>query len=152
MPEPGECVDTFEAPVAPESLDIVQDRLAAFWAHDETVSAADRMRLEMAVVEIVANIVEHAFTIDGARDAALDPQPVGRALTVALSMTPERVEAVLSDNGLPAEIDLGAVTMPDEDATSGRGLALAVAAVDEVVYDRVEGRNHWRLVCRRTDD
>lgn len=142
MSEPAERVDEFEAPVAPESLDLVQDRLAAFWAHDETVSAADRMRLEMAVVEIVANIVEHAFTVDAG----------GRALTVALSMTPERVEAVLSDNGLPAEIDLGAVTMPDEDATSGRGLALAVAAVDEVVYDRVQGRNHWRLVCRRTDD
>ena len=143
MAEPAVVSETFEAPVEPESLDLVQDRLAEFWAHDESVSPADRMRLELAVVEVVANIIEHAFAVDDRR---------GRMLTVALTLSPDRVEAVLFDNGVPAAIDLGAVTMPDEDATSGRGLALAVAAVDEVGYDRVDGRNQWRLVCRRTTD
>ena len=136
--------ETFEAPVDPESLDLVQDRLAAFWAHDESVSPGDRMRLELAVVEVVANIVEHAFALDADRR--------GRMLAVELSMSADRVEAVLSDNGVPASLDLGAVTMPEADATSGRGLALAVAAVDEIGYDRVDGCNQWRLVCRRTAD
>ena len=144
MAEPGTTSETFEAPVEPESLDLVQDRLAAFWDHDDTVSPADRMRLELAVVEVVGNIIEHAF--------ALDADTGGRRLTVALRLSSDEVEAVLSDNGLPVAIDLGAVTMPDEDATSGRGLALAVAAVDDVGYERVEGRNRWRLVCRRTAD
>jgi serine/threonine-protein kinase RsbW len=144
MDEARGAVESFEAPVEPESLDLVQDRLETFWAHDESVSAADRIRFEMALVEIVGNIVEHAFELDA--DAR------GRLLTVALTMAPDRIEAVLSDNGLPAAIDLGAVTMPDEDATSGRGLALAVAAVDEVGYERVEGRNHWRLMCHRNAD
>ena len=39
--------------------------------------------------------------------------------------------------------------MPDADAESGRGLALAAAAVDDMSYERVEGRNHWRLRCVR---
>lgn len=142
MAEAPAVVETFEAPVEPESLDLVQDRLEAFWTRDESLSATDRMRFEMAVVEIVGNIVEHAF--------ALDADTRGRLLTVELRLGPEQIEAALSDNGLPAAIDLGLVTMPDEDAVSGRGLALAVAAVDEVGYERVEGRNHWRLVCRRT--
>lgn len=135
-------VETFEAPVEPESLDLVHDRLQAFWSHDDAVCVTDRTRFEMAVVEVVANILEHAFQLDA--DAP------GRLLSVTLTVTPDRIEAVLSDNGFPAEIDLGAVTMPDEDATSGRGLALAVAAIDEVTYDRTGGRNHWRLTCRRS--
>ena len=144
MADPASASETFEAPVEPEGLDLVQDRLAEFWAHDESVSPADRMRFELAVAEVVANIVEHAFALDADRR--------GRMLSVALTLSPDQVEAVLSDNGVPAAIDLGAVTMPDEDATSGRGLALAVAAVDEVAYDRVDGCNQWRLVCRRTAD
>jgi serine/threonine-protein kinase RsbW len=142
MAESPEVTDSFEAPVEEESLDLVQDRLATLWAGDESVAAADRVRFEMAVVEVVGNIVEHAFEHDA------DPRV--RRLTVALTLAQDRVEAHLYDNGLPAEIDLGAVTMPDEDALSGRGLALAVAAVDEVGYERVDGRNHWRLLCRRT--
>jgi serine/threonine-protein kinase RsbW len=144
MADPAVASETFEAPVQPEGIDLVQDRLAAFWSHDESVSPADRMRLELAVVEVVANIVEHAFTVDADQG--------GRLLTVELVLTADHVEAVLSDNGVPVAIDLGAVTMPDEDATSGRGLALAVAAVDEVAYERIDGRNRWRLVCRRTTD
>jgi serine/threonine-protein kinase RsbW len=144
MADPAGASETFEAPVQPEGIDLVQDRLAAFWSHDESVSPADRMRLELAVVEVVANIVEHAFTVDADQG--------GRLLTVELVLTADHVEAVLSDNGVPVAIDLGAVTMPDEDATSGRGLALAVAAVDEVAYERIDGRNRWRLVCRRTTD
>jgi serine/threonine-protein kinase RsbW len=141
MPDPGTVVDSFDAPVAEESLDLVQDRLAALWERDASVDPADRMRLEMAVVEVVANIIEHAFAADSAA--------TGRVLHVDLRLDPESVEAVLSDNGLPTELDLGTVTMPGEDAVSGRGLALAVAAVDEIGYERVGGRNRWTLRCRR---
>ena len=141
MPDGGTVVETFQAPVAEESLDLVQDRLEALWARDGSVEPADRMRLEMAVVEVVGNIIEHAFAADSAA--------TGRVLQVVLTLGPESIEAVLSDNGLPTELDLGSVTMPDEDAVSGRGLALAVAAVDEIGYQRVGGRNHWTLRCLR---
>jgi serine/threonine-protein kinase RsbW len=34
-------------------------------------------------------------------------------------------------------------------AESGRGLALTLAAVDELVYRRDGDTNHWRIVRRR---
>ena len=46
-------------------------------------------------------------------------------------------------------IDLSSVAMPDELAESGRGLALAMAAVDDLSYEREGGRNLWRLTCIR---
>ena len=141
MPDAGTVVETFEAPVEEATLDLVQDRLEALWAGDASVAPADRTRFERAVVEVVGNIIEHAF--------AADSSSSGRVLHVTLSLGPESIEAVLSDNGLPTELDLGSVTMPDEDAVSGRGLALAVAAVEDVAYERVQGRNHWTLRCRR---
>lgn len=144
MAERGGTSETFEVPAEPESLDMVQDRLAAFWDADAAITAGDRMRLELAVVEVVGNIVEHAY--------ALDAGHPGRVLTVALHASDDVLEAVLSDNGKPASLDLAEVTMPGEEATSGRGLALSFASVDELTYERVDGRNHWRLVCRRTGD
>ena len=48
------------------------------------------------VAEVVANIVEHAFALDADRR--------GRMLSVALTLSPDQVEAVLSDNGVPAAI------------------------------------------------
>ena len=136
--------DSFEVAVEETVIDLVQDRLDAFWDHDPTVSVADRTRFEMALVEVVGNIVEHAFEADA--------RAMGRMLSVELRLAPDLVEATLADNGLPAELDLGSVTMPDEEALSGRGLALAVAALDDLAYERVGGRNHWRLLCRRAAD
>jgi serine/threonine-protein kinase RsbW len=144
MSDASPLVETFEAPVEEKTLDLVHDRLEAFWLRDGSVEAPDRMRVEMAVVEIVGNIIEHAFEADGAAQA-----PSRRVLHVTLRLDPHSIEAVLSDNGLPTELDLESVTMPGDDATSGRGLALAVAAVDELTYERVGGRNHWTLRCRR---
>ena len=46
-------------------------------------------------------------------------------------------------------MDLSTVIMPCADAESGRGLALALAAVDDLQYRNVEGRNVWGLRCDR---
>jgi serine/threonine-protein kinase RsbW len=129
--------------VTPDAVDEVQDALARFWEHDG-VSMLDRIRFETALVEIVGNVVEHAYELDSGSG-----HPGGRALQVRLGLDDASIEAEVSDNGLPVEIDLGLVTMPDEDAESGRGLALAIAAVDDMRYERSGGRNRWVLVCRR---
>ncbi len=47
----------------------------------------------MAVVEVVGNIIEHAFAADSAAPGAAGRPDAG----------PESIEAVLSDNGLPTE-------------------------------------------------
>jgi serine/threonine-protein kinase RsbW len=104
---------------------------------------ADRIRFETAVIEVLGNIVEHAYELDAAPADAL------RRFDVSLSATSDELVARFGDNGIPMAIDLSEVTMPGVDAESGRGLALAVAALDDLSYERVDGRNLWRLTCRR---
>jgi serine/threonine-protein kinase RsbW len=131
-------------PALETSLDSVHDAIERLWSDHESVALVDRMRFETAVVEIFANIVEHAFRSD-----PTVPDELVRRLELTLEVTEDRVAAWFADNGVPAELDLSAVTLPSEDAESGRGLAMALAAVDDLEYHRVEGRNHWSLVCRR---
>lgn len=144
-PAPPDTTIALSVPARPTSLELVHTAVAQLWSDHETVGVPDRIRFETAVVEIFANIVEHAFRTDPEV-----PDPVTRRLEVRLSASPARLEADFSDNGLPAELDLSAVTLPDDEATSGRGLAMAIAAVDDLRYERHEGRNYWSLTCDRT--
>lgn len=130
------------AAATPEVVDEVLDRLEDLWAAHPDVDAADRTRFQMGLIEILANIVEHAYR--------LDQEPVRRRLSVEVDVAPDALSAVLGDNGQPVEIDLGLVTMPDADAESGRGLALALASLDHLEHERVGGRNRWTLRCDRT--
>ncbi|MFJ2979263.1 ATP-binding protein [Curtobacterium sp. NPDC087082] len=130
----------FDVPAVPASLDEVQDRFAAWW---DTLGIDDvrlRFGLETALAEIAANIVEHTRRAD---------QEAGRRYTVELDATDHELVAVLTDNGLPVDIDLAAVTMADADEESGRGLALAIAALDRLEHRHEGGHNVWTLVCAR---
>lgn len=126
----------------PEVVDRVLDELGRLWDRESGVSDHDRGRFELGLVEILGNIVEHAYRLGDGAD--------GRELSVEVDVTPAALTAVLGDNGRPVEVDFGAVTMPDVDAESGRGLALALAALDHLEHDRVDGRNRWTLRCDRT--
>lgn len=130
------------APATPEMLELVHAVLEQLWDAHPDVGAGDRVRFEMAVIEILGNIVEHAYEIDST-DAG------GRRFDVSVAATETELVASFGDNGVPMAIDLSAVAMPDELAESGRGLALAMAAVDDISYQREDGRNLWRLVCTR---
>jgi serine/threonine-protein kinase RsbW len=123
-----------------ESIDLVQAEFDSWWTElgDDDVSV--RFAFELAVVEIATNIVEHTHRAEGMST---------RRYQLELDAHETTVTAVLTDNGLPADIDLSTVTMADADSESGRGLALAVAALDSLDYRRVAGRNVWTLVCRR---
>lgn len=131
---------TFEVPAVAASLDEVQDRFAAWW---ETLDVDDvrlRFALETALAEVAANIVEHTKRTDRIE---------GRRYTVELLATDRELLAVLTDNGQPADVDLSAVTMADVDEESGRGLALAIAALDRLEHQHVGGHNIWTLACTR---
>lgn len=130
-------------PTTTGAVDLAHEQLARLWATDDTVSPRDRMRFELAVIEILGNIVEYAWAADRGH-------PSERRLTLELDLTRTRLLAVLSDNGVPTSIDLSAATMPDEDAESGRGLALTLAAVDDLDYTREGARNVWRIRCDRS--
>lgn len=136
-----------DVPAVVESLEEVHAAVERLWAADPSTGLRDRIRFETAVIEIAGNIVEHAYRLD-------EPASAGRRrMEVTLTIDPERVRAVLGDDGLPAAIDLSRVVMPDdEEAESGRGLALAVAALDDLDYRRDGDRNTWSLVCLRRPD
>jgi serine/threonine-protein kinase RsbW len=149
MPEPSRDEADHEerldlsAPATPAMLDLVHSVLEKLWEQHDDVDLADRIRFETAVIEVLDNIVEHAYELDAA------PADVLRRFDVSLSATPDELVARFGDNGIPMAIDLSEVTMPGDDAESGRGLALAIAALDDLGYQRVDGRNLWRLTCRR---
>jgi serine/threonine-protein kinase RsbW len=118
-----------------EFPNLVFDALTALWSSGPSVPDEDRESFTLAVSEIAANIVEHA----SAREAV--------HVSLTLTVADARLEAVFTDTADPALIDLSSVQMPDWDAESGRGLALALATLDELVHETHEG-NTWRL--RRT--
>ncbi len=129
----------------PEVMDLVHSLLEHLFAHHPQVTDPVRMKFEMSVIEILGNIVEHAYAHDSALPA-VDPSEA-RRFEIQLLATDREVVATLSDNGMPVSLDLGDLSMPDELAESGRGLALAASALDTLWFERVEGRNHWCLAC-----
>ncbi len=126
-----------DAAAGPDALSRVHGLIAALWADAPDVSDADRIGFETAVIEIAANILEHACA--GIR---VD-------MRLVISAHADRVEARFTDTGRPSLVDLAATAMPGELAEDGRGLALAQAAVDELSYERDGAVNRWRIVRRR---
>lgn len=115
----------------PAALEQIHAALEAFWRKHEHIPQHIRNEISIATGEIAANILEHA-----------------RAVTVWMDLQdrPDAVEIEFTDAGVPVELDLDAASMPDEMAESGRGLALAQAALRLLSYFRDELGNHWRLV------
>ncbi|MCE0767044.1 ATP-binding protein [Pseudonocardia kujensis] len=131
---------TLRHPGTPACLDVVQDALAALWEEAPEVVDGDRMSFEIALVEIVGNLVEHARRPDG--------RPVDVRMHIAVHG--DRLEARMEDDGAPAGVDPTATALPtDELAESGRGLALAAAVADLEHVRRTAG-NVWTVVRRRT--
>jgi serine/threonine-protein kinase RsbW len=128
-----------DVPAVLDSVDTVQTAFGEWWDSLGETDVAKRFSFELAVIEIATNIVEHT------RRSDVDD---GRRFTLDLDATADEVRAVFTDNGMPADIDLSAVTMADVDDESGRGLALALATLDSLDYRHDAGRNIWTLVCR----
>jgi serine/threonine-protein kinase RsbW len=133
-------VESVSAEAGEQSLDLVHGALERVWMRlqppaDDTF----RMLFEMAVSEVAANILEHAR-----------PPDRGHRLELELSAWPDRLEANFRDDGKPlarriVARGLGARDLPER----GRGLGIALVALDELGYDVVDGYNKWRLVKRR---
>ena len=127
----------------PSSVDKLQDEVSGLWAAVPSVDPRDRMRFEMALVEIFSNIVQHG--LDEADQAA------EHLVVVELAVTSAALTARFVDDGRPAVVDLDDVSMPTPDAESGRGLALTIAAVDHLEYERDGRTNRWTVTCRRPE-
>lgn len=120
----------------PAFIDAVHDAMERLWAAVPGIGDEDRDMFALAVSEIVTNVVEHA----SGRESI--------SVTAQVSATARDLCAVLTDDAHPALIDLEAVSMPGVDAESGRGLALALASLDELIHEPGAG-NKWRLLRHR---
>lgn len=135
---------TVGGPVAPERLAEMRGALADFWpsaAAEGARPAADwRAAFEAAVMEIADNVVRHAYP----------PGHKPGNVKLRLRLYDERVEALLTDRGIPFEevVPAEAAGEGPVDAPAG-GLAAARAALDWLEYSRrARGSNRWQLVKR----
>jgi serine/threonine-protein kinase RsbW len=124
----------------PGCLGKIHNLLASAWGSSPDVTETDRAMFETAVIEIAGNIVRHG-------------SDEGRTVcNLILEVFPDRLDARFHDDGLIADVDIAAAAMPDTNAESGRGLALAKAAVDVLTYERHNGENFWSLSRTRAPD
>ncbi|MGW9114460.1 ATP-binding protein [Microbacterium sp. NPDC055683] len=113
-------------------VDALLDAADRLWERAPHVTAEDRMMMSLALSEIATNIARHS--------------PRAVQVEADLSVDGGEVRAVLADTAPPAAIDWDAVRMPDDDAESGRGLALALRALDALEHEPHAVGNRWTLV------
>ena len=131
----GEPAAVLETTTTLDALAACQETLDKVWS-EHSVPDSVQMSMDLAVGEVAANIIEHA--------AAGRQVP----LRMEVNVNSGEVRATLVDGGKPSRIDLTKMTLPDELAESGRGLAIALQVLDELSYRRDESGNHWTLVSR----
>ncbi|SDQ33817.1 ATP-binding protein [Leucobacter chromiiresistens] len=121
------------------------DELDAFWeALAHAVEPLDRTLFTLAISEVLTNIVQHGAAGAGAgAGAGAAPGPAEIRMTISAGR--DELRAVIADTAPPAAIDWEAVAMPDADAESGRGLALARSSLDEFAHTSGDDGNTWTL-------
>jgi serine/threonine-protein kinase RsbW len=131
----GEPQYVLEGFAVPAELARVHELLERAGAEHPEIDPTDLMLFETAVIEIANNVVEHG-------------KPAGEVRwRLTLEVTGTEIRADLDDTGHEFTADLDA-PMPDEDAETGRGIALAGAVLDKIELQRADGENHWRMVRR----
>ncbi len=129
---------TFTGPAESGCLDHIHDLMAEAWVREPGVSTDDKVLFATAVAEVAANIVSHGQS------------STGTEVTLTLRLAADQIEAVFLDDGDPADVDVDQAVLPADSAESGRGLAIARAALDELAYERLGSINRWRLVRSRS--
>ena len=118
------------------------DALTAWWG-ERGLSRAVTWPFDVSLDEVLANVVQHALA---GRGSAAQVEIV---LALDAELVPPACELVVSDDGpafdpLAAEtpdLTLGVEARP----IGGLGIALVRRLMDDVSYERHDGRNHLRL-------
>ena len=130
-------IGALETKAGPDFPGEIQRTLEIAWAEHDEVPEATRTDVAIAAAEVGNNILDHAGR--------------GRDLQIRMEVRVlgDQVRVEFTDDGLPADIDLEALRMPDVMAENGRGLVLARAFLSELSYHRDGQGNHWTLVSQR---
>jgi serine/threonine-protein kinase RsbW len=127
--------EVFDTVTGTATLDEIGTVLERMWSVHPHVPDSVRTQVTIAVGEIGANIIEHAA----------DGRPV--RLRMEVLVLADEVRVAFLDDGPPAEVDVAKAVMPDGMAERGRGLAMAHAVLDRLLYHR-NHFNHWILFRR----
>jgi serine/threonine-protein kinase RsbW len=120
----------------PDSLNLLHDLLEQVGGEHPELNASDLMLFETAVIEVAGNVVEHG-------------KPPGEVRwTFRLAVRADRLEGTLSDSGEEYPGGAWGTDMPDTMEEDGRGLALATAVLDSLIYERAGDVNEWTMVRR----
>lgn len=133
-----------ELPAAHRYLNIVGAVVAELLAREEGLAEPQIVsyNVQLAVQEICANIVDHAYDGRGGRIE----------VALAVDARPWRLVIELRDAGRPFSAETAVLPDLDEVHEGGYGLFLAGELMDEVSYSALEGRNCWRLVKQLEGD
>ena len=126
-----------EGVAVPNSLDLLHDLMDRVGVDHPDVQNEDLSMLETAVIEIAGNLIEH-----GRPSGCVDYR-------LRLDVLSDRLEGLLADSGEPLPITVLDGSAPDPLSEDGRGILIAQAVLDELVYERTEHANTWRMVRRR---
>jgi serine/threonine-protein kinase RsbW len=134
----GPVVRELSSRIDPACVDLALDLLQDLWDEAGRVAEEDRTAVEIATVEVMANIVQHTVSAD-----PLD-------VTLRVAVHPDRVEARFVDTGDRVHVEASPrdAQMPEALQEGGRGLALAGTVLDEISYTREGPTNCWLLVRR----
>jgi serine/threonine-protein kinase RsbW len=131
-------------PATDAGIKAALDALERLWA-EQGVSRAVTWPVEVSLDEVLANVVHHG--LEGRGESA--------RVELELSLQPgdpPRCEVRVADDGpafdplqaAPPDTSLGI----DERPIGGLGIELVKRLMDEIEYERRDGRNHLRLVRR----
>ena len=132
-------------PATDEGIKTALDALESLWAA-QGVSRAVTWPVEVSLDEVLANVIHHGLEGRGAES------PIEVELGLDPAAEPPLCEVVVVDDG--PEFDPLSALAPDtslgvEDRPiGGLGIALVRKLMDEVEYERRDGRNRLRLARR----
>lgn len=122
----------------PGTVDLVHDLLDRVWAETAGVGEADRFCFETALIELVANVLQHAGDGRGVR------------CHLSIEVHDDRIRATLLDDARASTVRLEGRAMPRASAEAGRGIPLIRVLVNEFEHTAEDGHNQWRISRRFT--
>jgi serine/threonine-protein kinase RsbW len=123
----------------PGDVNTVHSFIQELWDAEPAIGDMDKMAFETALIELASNVIEHTGVGNGV------------SCVISIKATPTTLSAQLSDTAEVGDIQIVGRGMPDEDAESGRGIALVQMLVDELGYNRVGESNVWSFTRTRVE-
>jgi serine/threonine-protein kinase RsbW/sigma-B regulation protein RsbU (phosphoserine phosphatase) len=142
--------ESIEVPGRPGELRRLHAFLGAFWER-HALPLDDAMRVELGLEEVFINAVTHGLGSDRVLASGDDPM-----VTVDLHLAEDRLEVAIEDPGPPFDplsVEPADVAAPLEArGVGGLGIHLVRNLLDDVCYERRDGRNRLVMVARLSRD